>query len=159
MQTKNSLGRNRMQRRYLKCVIGGFLLCTIGSPIALAAEDSGNSFGFLPSCTALSPNVDDIQEEAALSRQDIREEMLKIRADHEEWEEQRDALKLQCLNAKGQDQSQCLVNGRALKEQQQAMQARLKTLHEKLAVMRRDHHGAEASNSAPPVARPVAAPQ
>lgn len=147
-----------MASRDLKFLVGGVLLCTLGGSTLLAADDERSGFGILPSCNELAPNVEDVQDEAVLSRQDIREEMLKIRMDHEEWEEQRDALKLQCLNAKGQERSQCLQNGQALKEQQQAMQTRLKSLHEKLAVMRREqNHNSQASGITPPVAEPVSA--
>jgi chromosome segregation ATPase len=87
-----------------------------------------------------SSETEDEFAEPGLERQEIREEMQKIRAEHEDLDTQHDLLKTQCMNAKGQDRTQCQEKWQTLHEQMDALHARM---IEAAREERRHEHNAE----------------
>lgn len=65
-------------------------------------------------------------------RQALREESAAIRADHDALEVEREKLKTQCLDVKGQDKSNCDIRREKLHEKRVALRERVKTLVDKI---------------------------
>jgi len=80
-------------------------------------------------------------------RQEFREENHKIRAEHEELETERDVLKTQCMDAKGQDQVSCHEKGKLLKQKFDALHERIRILHDKMTAERNAHTTSEEGSS------------
>jgi uncharacterized protein (DUF3084 family) len=68
----------------------------------------------------------------ATERQTLREESAAIRADHDALEVEREKLKTQCLDAKGQDKSNCDQEREELHAKRIALRERVKALVDKI---------------------------
>ncbi|MFY9287731.1 MAG: hypothetical protein WAO98_04435 [Alphaproteobacteria bacterium] len=73
--------------------------------------------------------------EEHMARQEFREEMEGIRSEHAAVEAERDHLKIQCMNAKGQERTVCHDKFRTLKQRRNAVHDRIMTLHNKMEAM------------------------
>jgi Spy/CpxP family protein refolding chaperone len=87
-------------------------------------------------------------------RRELREEREKIRAEHEELQAEHDRLKAHCMDAKGQDRSDCVTQMKALHEKREALHERMKALHEKIEA----EHAKGGHGSHPMQASPTSAP-
>lgn len=94
----------------------------------------------------LATKADEL-EQRSMERQEIREEMLKIRAEHEELDDECDQIKIHCLNAKGQDHSECRKKWNSLHQRQEALHERMKNLHEKILAAREEYRSATSQHS------------
>lgn len=84
-----------------------------------------------------------------VERRDLREEREKIRAAFEDLETERDQLKIQCMDAKGQERSECRAKWQAFHQRKLALHKRVIALHEAVEADRAKHGFAEESVTGP----------
>jgi len=83
--------------------------------------------------TTTTAPADSAVVEQHMQRQQYREEMQRIRAEHEQLESERDTLKATCMNAKGQDHTDCLRKWSEWHQKRDALHQRMQNLHQHAA--------------------------
>lgn len=107
-----------------------------GAPLS-PREPFGTNAGQHPPLQATNANPEwQSKLEERTERREFREEAQTIRAEHEDLEMERDRLKSQCMDAKGQERANCHEQWEALKQKQEALHVRIMNLHEKMQAER-----------------------
>ena len=74
-----------------------------------------------------------------VNRQQFREEMERIRKEHEEIEADEDKLLDKCVNVSSAQAAQCQQEKQALHERREKLHERMHALHEKMEAERKEH--------------------
>lgn len=99
-----------------------------------------NSTNSIPPQQAFSPTNTNPEWQSKLEerteRREFREEAQAIRTEHEDLELERDRLKSQCMDAKGQERTSCHDQWQILKSKQEVLHQRIMSLHERMQAER-----------------------
>jgi hypothetical protein len=108
---------------------------------ALAQQPPLPSGAYAPPLPAMAPTTpmpDNEQSwrEHFAEHRDIRELRQQLRHEHDELEAEHESLRIECINAKGQDHSACQQKWHDLHQRKEALDARIHALHERATQMR-----------------------
>jgi hypothetical protein len=111
------------------------------SPAANAQSTGGaQSFSQPPQANSPGPREEHSDwSNEKFERQEFREEMEKIRKEHEDLESARDKLLDQCVNATGAQATDCERQKQALHEWHDRLHERMRALRDKMEAAHRDH--------------------
>ncbi|MDX2028451.1 MAG: hypothetical protein SFW62_07425 [Alphaproteobacteria bacterium] len=100
---------------------------TDGSPAPVPAPMPQSS-----ETPAGGPPHSGLREEQRIERKEFREAIGRMRGEHEELMAERDRLKMQCMNVKGQERAECQAKSQGLREKSKALHERRMELNQKI---------------------------